>query len=359
MRILITGGAGYIGSAVVRHCLRHTNHQILNIDKLTYASNEDNLKEALPHERYGFERVDICDRPALAGVLDSFEPDAVMHLAAESHVDRSIDGPDVFIQTNIVGTSALLDAAQNYYERLTPDRRRSFRFHHVSTDEVYGSLEGEGTSSEEAACAPNSPYAASKASSDMLVRAWHRTYGLPVVTSRSSNNFGPYQFPEKLVPTVILAALEGRTIPVYGTGKNVRDWIFVEDHVRALLLIMEHGAAGECYNVGAGNEVRNIDLVRLLCRAVEKLVPGVAASAESLITFVEDRPGHDYRYAIDTAKIRRELGWRPEIALDEGIRLTATWYLNNRWWWKAIRGRGFSGARLGLRAPVDDQAYSR
>lgn len=360
MRILITGGAGFIGSAVVRHCLRGTHHYVFNIDKLTYASNVDNLKDALPHGRYGFEQIDICDEPALARAFDGYQPDAVMHLAAESHVDRSIQEPGAFIQTNIVGTGTLLAVAQAYYERLTPDRRRSFRFHHVSTDEVYGSVAGNEISGEEAACAPNSPYAASKASSDLLARAWHRTYGLPIVISRSSNNYGPYQFPEKLIPTVIMAALEGRSIPVYGTGENVRDWIFVEDHVRALLQVMEHGKVGQCYNVGTGYGVRNIDLVRLLCRTLDELKPaGGAASAERLIAFVEDRPGHDHRYAIDTAKIRRELGWHPQIALEEGIRRTLTWYLGNRWWWEAIRDRGFGRSRLGLRSPVRDQVLSQ
>ncbi len=357
MRILVTGGAGFIGSAVIRHCLRHTEHQICNVDKLTYAANLDNLRDVLTHDRYRFEQVDIGDRAALARVFKHYEPEAVMHLAAESHVDRSIEGPDAFIQTNIVGTAVVLEVAQHFYERLAPERKRAFRFHHVSTDEVYGSLEEGKTASESAACAPNSPYAGSKASSDMLVRVWHRTYGLPVVTSRSSNNYGPCQFPEKLIPTVILAALEGRSIPVYGKGENVRDWIFVDDHVRALLQILTHGEVGELYNVGSGAGIRNIDIVRLVCRTLDELAPtGAVKRVESLIGYVEDRPGHDFRYAIDTTKIRDRLGWRSEVALEDGIRRTVTWYLNNRWWWKAIRAHGFSGARIGLRVPLDKAA---
>lgn len=360
MRILFTGGAGFFGSALVRYCMRHTNHRIFNIDKLTYASSPDNLKGAWPEGRYRFERVDGCDRAALDRIFNDYEPDAIMHLAAETHVDRSIEGPDAFIQANIVGTGTLLAATQAYLERLPSDRQAAFRFHHVSTDEVYGSLEGEGAFSEELVCAPNSPYAASKASSDMLVRAWYRTYDLPIVISRSSNNYGPFQFPEKFVPTVILAALEGNNIPVYGTAENVRDWIFVEDHVRALLRIVEHGEVGEIYNVGAGDGVRNIDMVRLVCRALDEFGPASAiVPAERLIAFVADRPGHDYRYAMDATKIRRQLGWRPEVALEDGIRRIVTWYLNNRWWWEAIRARGFGGARIGLRVPSDSAALPR
>lgn len=354
MRILVTGGAGFIGSAVIRHCLRHTGHQVLNVDKLTYAANLDNLKEALPHDRYDFQQLDICDSAPLARLFEAYEPDGVMHLAAESHVDRSIDGPAVFIKTNIVGTYTLLEATRNYFEGLPSGRKKSFRFHNVSTDEVYGSLQAEGAFTEETSYAPNSPYSASKASSDMLVRAWHRTYGIPVVTSNCSNNYGPYPFLEKMVPTVILSALEGRPIPIYGTGTNVRDWVFVEDHARALLKILENGAVGECYNVGGRNELRNIDLVRLLCRTLDHLMPDSPHRPhENLMTFVADRPGHDYRYAVNPLKIERELSWRPEISLEEGILRTVAWYLNNRWWWEPIRRRGFSDARRGLGTVVN------
>jgi dTDP-glucose 4,6-dehydratase len=349
MRILITGGAGFIGSCVIRHCLRHTAHQIVNLDKLTYASDLRSLNEVLPSDRYVFEQADVADRARLDRIFAEHQPDAVMHLAAESHVDRSIDGPAAFIQTNIVGTYALLEAARAYYNGLTPDRKARFRFHHVSTDEVFGSLSDTGLFTEASSYAPNSPYSASKASSDMLVRAWHHTYGFPVVTSNCSNNYGPYQFPEKLIPVVILAALGGQPIPVYGTGANVRDWLFVEDHARALVRILEAGRVGETYNVGGRNELRNIDLVRLLCGALDELLPDSPhCRHEQLITFVTDRPGHDLRYAIDASKIERELGWRPETTAEQGIRSTVAWYLENRWWWQPIREKGTSGDRLGL-----------
>ena len=351
MRILITGGAGFIGSCVIRHCLRHTAHQIVNLDKLTYASDLRSLNEVLPSDRYAFEQADVADRARLDGIFAEHQPDAVMHLAAESHVDRSIDGPADFIHTNIVGTYTLLEAARAYYNELTPDRKARFRFHHVSTDEVFGSLDDAGLFTEASPYAPNSPYSASKASSDMLVRAWHHTYGLPVVTSNCSNNYGPYQFPEKLIPVVILAALGGHSIPVYGTGANVRDWLFVEDHARALVRILEAGRVGETYNVGGCNELRNIDLVRLLCGALDELLPDSPhCRHEKLITFVTDRPGHDLRYAIDASKIERELGWTPETTAEQGIRSTVAWYLENRWWWQPIREKGTSGDRLGLGA---------
>lgn len=357
MRILITGGAGFIGSCVIRHCLRHTAHQIINLDKLTYASDLRSLNEVLPSDRYVFEQVDVADRARLDRIFAEHQPDAVMHLAAESHVDRSIDGPSAFIQTNILGTYVLLEAARAYYNGLTPDRKARFRFHHVSTDEVFGSLGDAGLFTEASPYAPNSPYSASKASSDMLVRAWHHTYGLPVVTSNCSNNYGPYQFPEKLIPVVILAALGGHPIPVYGTGANVRDWLFVEDHARALVRILEAGRVGETYNVGGRNELRNIDLVRLLCGALDELLPDSPhCRHEQLITFVTDRPGHDLRYAIDASKIERELGWTPETTAEQGIRSTVAWYLENRWWWQPIREKGTSGDRLGLGAKAHARA---
>ncbi len=359
MRILITGGAGFIGSCVIRHCLRHTAHQIVNLDKLTYASDLRSLDEVLPSDRYVFEQGDVADRALLDRIFAAHQPDAVMHLAAESHVDRSIDGPAAFIHTNIVGTYVLLEAARAYYNGLSADRKARFRFHHVSTDEVFGSLVDAGLFTEASPYAPNSPYSASKASSDMLVRAWHHTYGLPVVTSNCSNNYGPYQFPEKLIPVVILAALGGQPIPVYGSGTNVRDWLFVEDHARALVRILEAGRVGETYNVGGRNELRNIDLVRLLCGALDELLPDSPhCRHEQLIAFVADRPGHDLRYAIDASKIERELGWTPETTAEQGIRNTVSWYLENRWWWQPIRERGTSGDRLGLGAKAPAPAVA-
>lgn len=357
MRILITGGAGFIGSCVIRHCLRHTAHQIVNLDKLTYASDLRSLDEVLPSDRYVFEQADVADRVRLDRIFAEHQPDAIMHLAAESHVDRSIDGPAAFIHTNIVGTYVLLEAARAYYNGLSSDRKARFRFHHVSTDEVFGSLDDAGLFTEASPYAPNSPYSASKASSDMLVRAWHHTYGLPVVTSNCSNNYGPYQFPEKLIPVVILAALGGQAIPVYGTGANVRDWLFVEDHARALVRILEAGRVGETYNVGGRNELRNIDLVRLLCGALDELLPDSPhCRHDQLITFVADRPGHDLRYAIDASKIERDLGWTPETSAEQGIRSTVAWYLQNRWWWQPIRDKGTSGDRLGLGAKAPASA---
>jgi len=352
MRLLVTGGAGFIGSAVLRQCLRHTDHCVVNVDKLTYAGNLENLHEILPNERYKFEHVDICDAAALARVFEIHDPDAVMHLAAESHVDRSIDGPSAFINTNIAGTFTLLECARTHYERLPQSRRAAFRFHHISTDEVFGALGDTGTFTETSAYAPNSPYAASKASSDMLARAWHHTYGLPVLLSNCSNNYGPYQFPEKLIPAAILAALEGAPIPIYGTGANIRDWLFVEDHATALIAILERGIVGESYNVGARNERSNIELVRILCQTLDVQAPdSLYRPHENLITFVVDRPGHDLRYAIDPSKIERELGWRPAATMEDGLHRTVAWYLENRPWWEAIRARGFSGGRLGLDAP--------
>ena len=346
MKILVTGGAGFIGSAVIRTALDR-GMAIVNFDKLTYAANLDNLKGWDDRPGYSFVKGDICDRGQVADALAKHQPDAVMHLAAESHVDRSIDGPGAFIETNIVGTFSLLTEARRYYESLSGARRERFRFHHVSTDEVYGSLGPEGLFTEETPYRPNSPYSASKASSDHLARAWRETFHLPVVASNCSNNYGPYQFPEKLIPVVILAALERRPIPVYGKGENIRDWLYVDDHADALLTVIEKGTVGETYNVGGNNEQRNIDLVMSICTLMDELRPSKEPHAE-LIGFVKDRPGHDLRYAIDASKIARELGWRPATNGDEGLRKTVTWYIENRWWWEAIRQRGHSNARLGL-----------
>lgn len=351
-RLLVTGGSGFIGSAVIRHSLAHTKHEIVNVDKLTYAANVNSVGEAPPSDRYRFEQVDICDKSVIEVLLARWRPDTVLHLAAESHVDRSIDGPAPFIQTNVVGTYSLLEATRKYWLQLSDEAKARFRLCHVSTDEVFGALSPqEAPFSEMSPYAPSSPYAATKAASDHLVRAWGRTYALPVIVSNCSNNYGPYQFPEKLIPVVILAALEGRPIPVYGKGEQVRDWLFVEDHVRALLAILERGKLGETYAIGGGSETSNIDLVRRICRLVDELAPGRAAGqSERLIAFTADRPGHDFRYAIDSGKIRRELGWRPLVTLDEGLRRTVSWYLENRWWWQAIREHEYGGERLGLGA---------
>ncbi|MBY0422075.1 MAG: dTDP-glucose 4,6-dehydratase [Parvularculaceae bacterium] len=347
MKLLVTGGAGFIGSAVVRQALDRGD-SVVNLDKLTYAANPDNLKGWDGQPGYAFEQVDICDGDAVRAALERHRPDAIMHLAAESHVDRSIDGPGAFIETNIVGTFRLLVEARRYFETLSSDQRARFRFHHVSTDEVFGSLGPEGLFIETTPYAPNSPYSASKAASDFLARAWRETYGLPVVSSNCSNNYGPCQFPEKLIPVVILNALEGKPIPVYGKGENVRDWLYVEDHATALLAVLDRGRLGESYNIGGWNERRNIDLVRLICTLMDELAPRNHPHAD-LITHVVDRPGHDHRYAIDATKIRDELGWRPSVTVEEGMRLTVAWYLENRWWWEAIRRRGFEGERLGLK----------
>jgi dTDP-glucose 4,6-dehydratase len=342
MKILVTGGAGFIGSAVVRQAIAD-GHAVVNLDALTYAANLANLDGVTGSNRYAFEHADIRDRAALDRILAEHQPDVVMHLAAESHVDRSIDGPAAFIDTNVVGTATLLEAARDYWVG-----ERPFRFHHVSTDEVYGTLGAAGRFTEETPYAPNSPYSASKAASDHLVRAWGETYGLPVVTSNCSNNYGPYHFPEKLIPVTILNALAGREIPVYGQGENVRDWLYVEDHARALLLVAERGRIGGCYNIGGDAEARNVDIVRRICALMDELVPQ-GAPHERLIRFVADRPGHDFRYAIDATRIRDELGWAPSVTLDEGLRRTVTWFLNNRAWWQAIQARGHTLERLGLK----------
>ena len=347
--LIVTGGAGFIGSAVVRHLIRHTDYRVVNLDRLTYAGNPDSVAEAAGSERYAFEQVDIRDRRALDRVFREHRPAAVMHLAAESHVDRSIEGPAEFIDTNIVGTSTLLEAARAWWGGLEGEARTGFRFHHVSTDEVYGSLGATGLFTEETPYRPNSPYAASKAASDHLVRAWHHTYGLPVVTSNCSNNYGPCQFPEKLIPHMILNALDGKPLPIYGDGSNVRDWLYVDDHVRALVRILEQGRPGETYNVGGHNECTNMEVVTTLCELLDELLPESPHSPhKSLITFVKDRPGHDRRYAIDAAKIERELGWIPEETFESGLRKTVQWYLENPEWWRRVLDGSYRLERLGL-----------
>jgi len=343
MKILVTGGAGFIGSAVVRLAVAR-GHQVVNLDALTYAANPENVASVADSPLYAFEHADIRDRAALDRILAAHRPDAVMHLAAESHVDRSIDGPGAFVETNITGTYNLLEAARAYW--LGNGRPEGFRFHHISTDEVFGSLGPTGQFTETTPYDPRSPYSASKAASDHLVRAWHETYGLPVVLTNCSNNYGPYHFPEKLVPVVILNALHGRGIPVYGDGGNVRDWLYVEDHADALLLCLERGAVGRSYNIGGENEATNIDLVRMICAHLDALRPQ-GAPHERLIRFVADRPGHDRRYAIDPARIRSELGWRPSVTVDEGLRRTVAWYLDNESWWRPLLDREGVGQRLG------------
>jgi dTDP-glucose 4,6-dehydratase len=348
-RFLVTGGAGFIGSAVVRHIVQETPHQVTAVDKLTYAASLESLAPVSNSSRFAFERGDICDAQHMMQVLHQFAPDVVMHLAAESHVDRSIDGPAEFVQTNVVGTFTLLDAAMRYMRSLDPARRERFRFHHISTDEVFGSLGSSGLFTEDSSYRPNSPYAASKAGSDHLVRAWHHTYGLPVVLSNCSNNYGPYHFPEKLIPLMIINGMEGKPLPVYGAGENVRDWLYVEDHVRALMLIAETGRIGESYNVGGDNQWTNLAVVQALCALLDEIAPDPALGRrEHLITFVDDRPGHDLRYAIDATKIQRELGWSPRESMETGLRKTVEWYLANRSWWEPIRLGVYDGERLGL-----------
>jgi dTDP-glucose 4,6-dehydratase len=334
-KILITGGAGFIGSALVRHIIGNTPDSVVNLDKLTYAGNLQSLVSVADNPRYCFEHVDICDAVAVGRVFEQHQPDAVMHLAAESHVDRSISGPADFIQTNIVGTYTLLEAARSYWSKLDGSRKANFRFHHISTDEVYGSLGKEGFFTEETAYEPNSPYSASKASSDHLVRAWHHTYGLPVVTTNCSNNYGPYHFPEKLIPLVILNAVSGKPLPIYGKGDNIRDWLYVEDHARALYLVMNQGRLGETYNIGGWNEKTNLEVVQSICAILDELRPAGAPHA-TLITYVKDRPGHDHRYAIDASKIERELGWKPQETFETGLRKTVEWYLANTEWVQGV-----------------------
>lgn len=350
--ILITGGAGFIGSAVVRHIIENTDDSIVNVDCLTYAGNLESITSVLENERYNFVQENICDAKSMADVFEKYQPDAVMHLAAESHVDRSIDGPDDFIHTNIIGTFTLLEVARSYWSKLPNDKKNKFRFHHISTDEVYGDLEGpEDLFTEETAYAPSSPYSASKASSDHLVRAWQRTYGLPTVSTNCSNNYGPYHFPEKLIPLVILNALAGKALPVYGDGLQIRDWLFVEDHARALYKVVTEGEVGETYNIGGHNEKANIDVVKTICTLLEELVPNKPegiSQYQDLITYVTDRPGHDVRYAIDASKIERELNWKPEETFESGIRKTVEWYLNNKIWWSRVLDGSYAGERLGV-----------
>jgi len=349
MKLLITGGCGFIGSAVVRHVIRDTDWTVANVDKLTYAGNLESLAEAANSNRHRHFKIDICDRPALDVLFGEVRPDAVLHLAAESHVDRSIDGAAPFIQTNVVGTYTLLDATLAYWRTLDPDGRQRFRFQHISTDEVFGSLGPTGKFTEHTPYAPNSPYSASKAASDHLVRAWHHTYGMPVLTTNCSNNYGPYHFPEKLIPLVIIRALRGEPLPIYGKGENVRDWLHVEDHAEALTLVLQQGQPGESYNVGGDSERRNVEVVRAICRLLDEMLPDSPHRPhERLIQFVTDRPGHDARYAIDASKIRRELGWRPRHSFDQGLRETVRWYIRNRSWWERVMSGAYRGERLGL-----------
>lgn len=346
--IFVTGGAGFIGSAVVRHLLRDTHARVVNIDKLTYAANLESLPGAEANPRYAFEKQCICEALSLRKLFEKYQPIAVINLAAESHVDRSIDGPGEFIQTNIVGTFTLLQEALRYWRNLTPDRRSQFRFLHISTDEVFGSLGKDGYFTETTSYAPNSPYSASKASSDHLVRAWRETYELPTMVTNCSNNYGPYHFPEKLIPHIIIKGLAGEKLPVYGDGQNIRDWLYVEDHAKALTLVLERGAVGETYNVGGRNERTNLHVVESICDLLDEMSPGTAASRRGLISFVADRPGHDRRYAIDASKLERELGWRADENFESGLAKTVRWFFDNQTWWKSILDRGYQQKRIGL-----------
>lgn len=349
IKILVTGGAGFIGSAVIRHIIKNTEHHVLNIDKLTYAGNLESLISISDNPRYQFSETDICDHAAVEQLFSDFQPDIVMHLAAESHVDRSIDGPAAFITTNIVGTYTLLEVARKYWQNLDEGKKSKFKFHHISTDEVYGDLEGTtDLFTENTAYLPSSPYSASKASSDHLVRAWHRTYGFPVVVTNCSNNYGPYHFPEKLIPLVILNALDGKPLPVYGNGQQIRDWLFVEDHAHALYRVATEGVVGETYNIGGHNEKQNIEVIKTICQILDELEPQLnGQSYEKLMTFVKDRPGHDLRYAIDASKIERELGWKPQESFETGIRKTVQWYLDNLEWCRRVQDGSYQRERLG------------
>jgi dTDP-glucose 4,6-dehydratase len=350
-RYLVTGGAGFIGSALVRHLMRETDHCVCVVDKLTYAGNLESLACVANNPRYTFLQADIADAAKMQGIFDSYRPDIVMHLAAESHVDRSIDGPAAFMQTNIIGTYTLLEAALAYWRKLPSGAQNDFRFHHISTDEVFGSLEVDGCFTETTGYDPRSPYSASKAASDHLVRSWHHTYGLPVLVTNCSNNYGPYHFPEKLVPLTIINGLEGSKLPVYGTGSNVRDWLYVEDHARALLAVVGTGRPGQTYCIGGRSERANLDVVKAICTLLDELVPSKAIGRrEALITFVVDRPGHDLRYAIDPTRISTELGWQPRETFETGLRKTVEWYLENRPWWQRLRSSVYGGERLGVRA---------
>lgn len=348
--IFVTGGAGFIGSALVRFLINETDNQVVNFDKLTYAGNLESLRSIEANERYHFVQGDICDKEKVAQVLEQYQPDYIMHLAAESHVDRSIDSPGEFIQTNVVGTYVLLEAARSYFVKLAEDRKHTFRFHHISTDEVYGDLGEEGLFTEETAYDPSSPYSASKAASDHLVRAWHRTYQFPVVLTNCSNNYGPYHFPEKLIPLIILNALDGKALPIYGDGKQVRDWLYVDDHARALYKVVCEGKLGETYNIGGFNEKQNIEVVNTICNQLNELIadkPQGINSFNELITYVTDRPGHDVRYAIDAHKINKELGWYPQETFDSGIKKTIAWYLANLEWCKHVQDGSYQRERLG------------
>ena len=351
MRLFITGGAGFIGSALVRLVLKKNNTHVTNIDKITYAGNLDSLEECKKHEKYNHEKVDICDANALNKIFSKQQPTAVMNLAAESHVDRSIDAPSDFINTNIVGTFTLLEAARNYFQSLDDNDKKEFRFHHISTDEVFGDLEGtDNYFTEETAYAPSSPYSASKASSDHLVRAWGRTYGLPIIITNCSNNYGPYQFPEKLVPHIILNAIQGKPLPIYGDGSQIRDWLYVEDHVKALMKVINEGKIGETYNIGGHNEKTNLEVVETICDLLEETAlnkPAGIKSYRDLITFVKDRPGHDTRYAIDASKIQNELGWSPEETFETGLRKTVQWYIDNPQWWNRVLSGDYRLERRG------------
>ncbi|MBU1308760.1 MAG: dTDP-glucose 4,6-dehydratase [Gammaproteobacteria bacterium] len=354
MKVLLTGGAGFIGSAVVRHIIGETQASVVNVDKLTYAGNLGSVASVADNARYSFAQVDICNRTELERVFATHQPDVVMHLAAESHVDRSIDGPAAFIETNIVGTYTLLEVARSYWNGLDVARKAAFRFHHISTDEVFGDLHGtDDLFTETTPYAPSSPYSASKASSDHLVRAWHRTYGLPVLVTNCSNNYGPYHFPEKLIPLMILNALAGKPLPVYGKGNQIRDWLYVEDHARALYKVVTEGKVGETYNIGGHNEKQNIEVVHAICELMDELAPmhqrgyPLNAKHSTLITYVKDRPGHDLRYAIDASKIERELGWKPQENFDSGLRKTVQWFLANQAWWQAVLDGSYTMERLG------------